>query len=91
MLNDPNELERFRRLQQRRSQARNTSEPGRHGVHFAAAHPATGGGIEPAPSDTDFDSRQRAPSEFTVRRDPVEPIPWTARPPTRRRRWPRGA
>ena len=91
MLNDPKELERFRRLQARRQRARASSEPGRDGVHFTAASPSSGGAIEPAPGDPDFDYRQRAPSEFSVRSEPVERTPWTARAPAPQRRWSMGA
>jgi curved DNA-binding protein CbpA len=91
MLNDPDELERFRRLQARRQRARASSQPGRDGVHFTAASPSAGGAIEPAPGDPDFDYRQRAPSEFAVRAEPVERIPWTAHAPSRPRRWSTGA
>jgi curved DNA-binding protein CbpA len=78
MLNDAKELERFRRLQDRRKRARASSPPGRYGVHFTAASPSSGGAIEPAPGDPDFDYRQRAPSEFSVPRAPRQHVPWTA-------------
>lgn len=61
-----------------------SAQPGRDGVHFQARDPATGGGIEPAPGDPDFDYRCRASSEFTVSNGPYEPGVWTARKkPTR--------
>jgi curved DNA-binding protein CbpA len=84
MLNDPREMERFRRLQRQREQGRSsTAEPGRDGVHYAAGDPRRGGGIEPAPGDPDFDYRERAPSEFEVSDIPLDPVPR----PARRRRW----
>ena len=89
MLNDPDELERFRRLQRARRSGRRSAQPGRDGVHFQARDPSAGGGIEPAPGDPDFDYRKRAPSEFTVSSGPFEPGVWSAKsPPSARRRWP---
>ncbi len=87
MLNDPDELGRFRRLERARRRGSRSAEPGRDGVHFRAKDPSTGGGIEPAPGDPDFDYRARAPSEFTVTNGPFEPGVWSARsaPPRRRR------
>ncbi len=86
MLNDPTELERFRRLQRRRERGRASAEPGRDGVHFTAADPTSGGAVEPAPGDPDFDYRKRAWREFNVRDENAEPRIWTARPPRQRRR-----
>jgi curved DNA-binding protein CbpA len=87
MLNDPKELERFRRLQQRRERGRTSAaEPGRDGVRFAAADPRRGGGVAPAPGDPDFDYRKRAASEFEVSDTPLEPLPREFR---RKRRRPR--
>jgi curved DNA-binding protein CbpA len=87
MLNDPVELERFRRLQRRREQGRSSAaEPGRDGVHYAAGDPRRGGDIEPAPGDPDFDYRERAPSEFQVSDVPLEPMPRKLRRSRRRRR-----
>jgi curved DNA-binding protein CbpA len=87
MLNDPHEMERFRRLQRRREQGRtSTSEPGRDGVRYAASDPRRGGGIEPAPGDPDFDYRERAPSEFEVSDVPLDPLPKRMRKGRRRRR-----
>jgi curved DNA-binding protein CbpA len=85
MINEPAELERFRRLQRRRVAAKPSEQPGADGVHFAAADPKSGGGIEPAPGDPDFDYRQRAWREFPSEPTPPPP-PWTARPAGRRRR-----
>jgi curved DNA-binding protein CbpA len=84
MINDPVELERFRRLQRRRTAAQGSARPGENGVHFAAGDPRNGGGIEPAPGDPDFDYRQRAWREFPSEPTPPPP-PWTARPADRRR------
>jgi curved DNA-binding protein CbpA len=86
MLNDPDELERFRRLQRRRERGRASAEPGRDGVRFTAAAPDAGGAVEPAPGDPDFDYRKRAWREFDVRSDRGPTNLWTARPPGRRRR-----
>jgi curved DNA-binding protein CbpA len=87
MLNDPREMERFRRLQQQRERGRSSSaEPGRDGVHYAANDPRRGGGIEPAPGDPDFDYRERAPSEFEVSDVPLDPVPRKVRRSKRRRR-----
>jgi curved DNA-binding protein CbpA len=86
MLNDPKELERFRRLQQRRERGRtSTTEPGRDGVRFAAADPRRGGGVGPAAGDPDFDYRTRAASEFEVSDTPLEPLPKRFRRKRRRR------
>jgi curved DNA-binding protein CbpA len=85
MINDPAELERFRRLQRRRAAAQPSERPGDDGVHFTAADPQSGGGIEPAPGDPDFDYRERAWREFPSEPTPPTP-PWTARP-NGRRRW----
>ena len=87
MLNDPVELERYRRLVRARDRGTRSAEPGRDGVRFQARDPAAGGGIEPAPGDPDFDYRSRASSEFTVSNGPYEPGVWTARKPPARRRW----
>ena len=89
MLNDPDELERFRRLERARQRGSRSAEPGRDGVHFRAKDPSAGGGIEPAPGDPDFDYRARAPSEFTVSNGPFERGAWSARtsPSRRRRPW----
>ncbi|TVR33984.1 MAG: J domain-containing protein [Nitriliruptor sp.] len=86
MLNDPDELERFRRLQRRRERGRASAEPGRDGVRFTAADPKAGGSVEPAPGDPDFDDRKRAWREFAVRDERTEPTIWTARPPRSKRR-----
>jgi curved DNA-binding protein CbpA len=87
MLNDPKELERFRRLQQRRERGRtSTTEPGRDGVRFAAADPRRGGGVGPAAGDPDFDYRKRAASEFEVSGTPLEPLPRRFRRKRRGRR-----
>jgi curved DNA-binding protein CbpA len=64
IVNDPDELERFRRLQRRRSSAQRSARPGEDGVHFSAADPRHGGAVEPAPGDPDFDYRARAWREF---------------------------
>lgn len=80
MLNDPAELERFRRLQLRRARGSASSEPGRDGVRFTAS---SSGAVEPAPGDPDFDYRERAPSEFYVSNDVGDRAPWTARQRTR--------
>ncbi|MFA9430705.1 DnaJ domain-containing protein [Egicoccus sp. AB-alg2] len=85
MLNDPAELQRWQRLQERRRPDAAGDQPGRRGVHFTAANPRAGGGIEPAPGDPDFDYRRRAPSEFDVDDRPGG-VPWSARP-RRRSRW----
>jgi curved DNA-binding protein CbpA len=83
MLSDPNELERFHRLQERRARATPSARPGEDGTHFAAADPARGGGIEPAPGDPDFDYRERARIEFTV--SSSEPPPeWPTKKRSRR-------
>jgi curved DNA-binding protein CbpA len=87
MINDPAELERFRRLQRRRTAARAPARPGEDGVHFTAGDPKGGGAIEAAPGDPDFDYRQRAWREFPSEPTPPSP-PWTARPAARGR-WPR--
>lgn len=87
MLNDPDELERFRRLERARRRGSRSAEPGRDGVHFRAKDPSAGGGIELAPGDPDFDYRARAPSEFTVSNGPFEPGVWSARSAPPRRRW----
>jgi curved DNA-binding protein CbpA len=88
MLNDPLELERFRRLQRQREQGRrSTTEPGRDGVRYAAADPRRGGVVEPAPGDPEFDYRKRAPSEFEVSDIPLDPMPrWRTGKRRRRRR-----
>lgn len=90
MLNDPDELARFRRLQRRRERGRASAEPGRDGVRFTAADPKAGGSVEPAPGDPDFDYRKRAWREFTVRDERTDPTMWTARPPRSKRRRRRG-
>lgn len=89
MVDDPDELERFRRLERARQRGSRSAEPGHDGVHFRARAPSAGGGIEPAPGDPDFDYRARAPSEFTVNNGPFERGAWSARtsPPRRRRPW----
>jgi curved DNA-binding protein CbpA len=87
MVNDPAELERFRRLQRARVRGSRGATPGDDGVRFAASDPRGGGGIEPAPGDPDFDYRVRAWREFPAARQPVAP-PWTSRP-ARRRPWAR--
>ena len=81
MLNDPTELERFRRLQRRRARGSSSAEPGRDGVHFTAS---SSGAVEPAPGDPDFDYRQRAPSEFYVGEETAGRGPWVAREEPRR-------
>jgi curved DNA-binding protein CbpA len=87
MINDPKELERFRRLQLRRERGRTSaSEPGRDGVRFAAADPRRGGGVGPAAGDPDFDYRKRAASEFEVSATPMEPLPRKFRRKRRRSR-----
>jgi curved DNA-binding protein CbpA len=87
MLNDPKELERFRRLQQRRERGRtSTAEPGRDGVRFSAADPRRGGGVRPAPGEPDFDYRERAASEFEVSGTPLKPLPRKFRRKRRRLR-----
>jgi len=50
MLNDADELQRFRRLERARQRGSRSTEPGRDGVHFRAKDPSAGGGIEPARS-----------------------------------------
>jgi hypothetical protein len=86
MLRDPDELERFRRLQRQRARGRTSrTEPGRDGVHFTAHGPGGTGGIEPAPGDPDFDYRKRAPSEFNVGPTDLGRLPRRARKPKRRR------
>lgn len=87
MLNDPNELERFRRLQRRRARGRASAEPGRDGVHFTASDPKAGGAVEPAPGDPDFDYRERAWREFTTDEVRTREM-WTST--QRRHRRPRG-
>lgn len=69
ILNDPRELDRFLKLQQRRNGA-GASPSDRDEVWFTATPPAPGGPPPPPPSG--FDYRQRAPSEFEVRREPSE-------------------
>lgn len=86
MLNDPNELERFRRLQRRRQRGSASAQPGRDGVRFTAKDPKAGGAVEPAPGDPDFDYRKRAWREFNT--DEVrEREMWTARKPKHKRPW----
>jgi curved DNA-binding protein CbpA len=85
MVNDPSELERFRRLQRRRAAGQASAHPGEEGVHFTASDPNRGGAIAPAPGDPDFDYRQRAWREFLTG-PTAPPPPWPARP-TGRRRW----
>lgn len=90
MLSDPTELERHRRLMRARRRGTRSSEPGRDGVHFRAGAPETGGGIEPAPGDPDFNYRRRGPTEFSVSNGPYEPGVWTARKKPTRGWWRRG-
>jgi curved DNA-binding protein CbpA len=85
MLNDPNELERFRRLQRRRTSAQRSAQPGEDGTHFAAGDPRHGGAVEPAPGDPDFDYRERAWREFPT--EPTEPSPPPPPWPAKKRRW----
>jgi curved DNA-binding protein CbpA len=86
MLDDPSELERFRRLQRRRTSAQRSAQPGDDGVHFAAGDPRHGGAVEPAPGDPDFDYRERAWREFPTEPSPPPP-PWPAEKRKRRRLW----
>ncbi len=90
MLTDPNELERFKRLQRRRERGRASAEPGKDGVRFTAADPKAGGGVEPAPGDPDFDYRKRAWREFPVGVVREREM-WTARQPKHKRRPSRGS
>jgi curved DNA-binding protein CbpA len=80
ILNDPRELERFQKMRQRRPHA--GAPPGAGRDTDTAGSGTTGTSSSAAgsrPRDDDatatggsFDYRQRAPSEFDVRRDPVE-------------------
>jgi curved DNA-binding protein CbpA len=87
ILTDAKALQRYRARQARERRGSATpNEPGRDGVRFTAAPPTAGSAVAPSPGDPDFDYRERARSEFDLRRlpDPMPP-PWTARPPKPRR------
>jgi curved DNA-binding protein CbpA len=69
IVNDPRELDRFLKMQQRRP---NDATPAdRDGVWVAASPPPPSEGHGPTTTGG-FDYRQRAPSEFDVRREPAE-------------------
>lgn len=88
MINDPRELERYRRLSRGRPNQRSSAEPGKDGVRFTAANPDSGGAVEYAPGDPDFDYRKRARVEFTVSDGRPPPPAWAMMPaPSRWRRW----
>jgi curved DNA-binding protein CbpA len=70
ILNDPRELDRFLKLQQRRNGA-SASPSDRDDVWFTASPPSPSGSQQPSATHG-FDYRQRAPSEFDVRREPAE-------------------
>lgn len=88
ILTDDRAMQRYRARRARERRGRATpDEPGRDGVRFTAGPPAAGSAVDPAPGDPDFDYRERARSEFDVRRAPdPPPPPWTAFPPGRSRR-----
>jgi curved DNA-binding protein CbpA len=69
ILNDPRELDRFLKMQQRRTNgAAADADPG--GVWSTATPPPSGSGQPTATAG--FDYRERAPSEFDVRREPSD-------------------
>lgn len=69
ILNDPRELDRFLKLQQRRNGS-GASPSDRDEMWFTPTSSSPSG--PPPPPDAGFDYRQRAPSEFDVRREPAE-------------------
>jgi curved DNA-binding protein CbpA len=71
ILNDPRELDRFLKMQQRRVHGTGSSAPDRDGVWFTAGPPDPQQG-QGSSTTGGFDYRQRAPSEFDVRREPAE-------------------
>jgi curved DNA-binding protein CbpA len=71
ILNDPRELDRFLKMQQRRPNGAATASDDHDGTSFAAGPPPRSGRQDPPP-DAGFDYRQRAPSEFDVRREAAE-------------------
>lgn len=70
ILNDPRELDRFLKMQQRRNGA-SAGPSDRDEAWFTAGPPSPSGAQQPPPT-AGFDYRQRAPSEFDVRREPAE-------------------
>jgi curved DNA-binding protein len=71
ILNDPRELDRFLKMQQRRPDGASPSAPDRDGLRFTAGPPASNE-RQGSPTAGGFDYRRRAPSEFDVRREPSE-------------------
>jgi curved DNA-binding protein CbpA len=71
ILNDPRELDRFLKMQQRRPNGATPARADRDEVWFTAAPAASRDGRDSA-AGAGFDYRQRAPSEFDVRREPAE-------------------
>jgi curved DNA-binding protein CbpA len=71
ILTDAKALQRYRARQARERRGSATpNEPGRDGVRFTAAPPTAGSAVAPSPGDPDFDYRERARSEFDLRRLP---------------------